>query len=108
MAEFLLVTSATPDRESALALARSAVRARLASGAQVSGPVGSVFWHQDELGEGQEWAVSFKTTSDRYEALEAHLIAAHPWDKPEVVAVRVDRGSASYLDWVEREARGPC
>jgi periplasmic divalent cation tolerance protein len=101
MADHLLVTTTTPDRDSAAKIASSAVAARLAATTQVLGPVTSYFWHLGEAGEGEEWIVTFKTTGARYDELEAHIVAEHPWDKPEVTAVELARGSAGYLRWVE-------
>jgi periplasmic divalent cation tolerance protein len=101
MVEHLLVTTTTPDRDTAARLAASAVSAKLAATAQVHGPVGSFFWHLGEQGEGEEWIATFKTTSSRYSALEAHLVAEHPWKSPEVTAIRLDRGAEAYLRWVE-------
>lgn len=95
------VSTATPTRDQALALAQSAVRARLAAGAQVIGPVTSVFWHDGEFGEGEEWQLLLKTTDARYPELERHLLAAHPWQNPELAAVRVVAGAAGCLRWVE-------
>jgi periplasmic divalent cation tolerance protein len=45
--------------------------------------------------------VVLKTTAARYPELEAHLIATHPWDNPEVRFTPLG-GSAAYLDWVSR------
>ncbi|WP_410618488.1 divalent-cation tolerance protein CutA [Amycolatopsis sp. cmx-8-4] len=101
MAVHLLVTTTTPDRESGAKLAGSAVAARLAATAQVTGPVSSFFRHLGEQGEGEEWNVTFKTTDARYAELEAHIIEQHPWSKPEVTAIELARGSADYLRWVE-------
>ncbi|RSM41476.1 divalent-cation tolerance protein CutA [Amycolatopsis balhimycina DSM 5908] len=101
MAVHLLVTTTTPDRDSGAKLAGSAVAARLAATAQVTGPVASFFWHLGEQGEGEEWNVTFKTTDARYAELEAHIVEQHPWSKPEVTAVELVRGSADYLQWVE-------
>src|SRR4051812_23471463 len=101
MAVHLLVTTTTPDRDSGAKLAGSAVAARLAATAQVTGPVASFFWHLGEQGEGEEWNVTFKTTDARYAELEAHIVEQHPWSKPEVTAVELTRGSADYLRWVE-------
>jgi periplasmic divalent cation tolerance protein len=100
MTEFVQVTTATDTREAAVTLARSVIEARLAAGAQVVGPVVSVFWHKGEYGEGEEWQVVFKTTADRYPKLEKHLVENHPWQNPEVTAVRLADGSAPYLEWV--------
>ena len=102
MTQVLDVSTATPTRDAALKLAESAIAAGLAAGGQVSGPDASVFWHQGEFGQGEEWKVSFKTTEERYSELEAHLVANHEWTNPEVTAVPLARASAAYVEWVER------
>lgn len=100
MTGFVQVSTATETREQAVRLAESPVRRRLAAGAQVVGPVVSVFWHRGEYGTGEEWQLLLKTTTERYPALETHLLEHHPWDKPEVVAVPIVAGSEAYLRWV--------
>ncbi|MFW6692495.1 divalent-cation tolerance protein CutA [Streptomyces sp. MAR4 CNX-425] len=102
MGDFVQVYTATGTREAAVALGRSATRARLAAGVQVVGPVAALFWHLGEFGEGEEWQVIFKTTADRYPALEAHLLERHPWNNPEVTTIPITTGSRPYLDWVRR------
>ena len=106
MADYLNVTTATETREQAVKLGRSAVAARLAASAQIIGPVGSVFWHLGELGEGEEWQLVLKTTADRFPQLEAHLVAEHPWQKPEVVAVPLAAVSKPYGDWITTTMAG--
>jgi periplasmic divalent cation tolerance protein len=98
--DYVQVTTATETRDEAVRLARSAVAARLAAGAQIVGPVGSVFVHLGELGEGEEWQVILKTTADKFEELETHLITAHSWEKPEVVAVPFVAVSKPYGEWI--------
>lgn len=100
MTDFLQVTTATDTHDAAMTLARSVIKARLAAGAQVVGPVESLFWHQGSYGEGEEWHAVFKTTADRYPELEKHLVENHPWQNPEVTAVRLAAGSVPYLEWV--------
>ncbi|GAA0705201.1 divalent-cation tolerance protein CutA [Streptomyces malaysiensis subsp. malaysiensis] len=102
MTDFLQVATATESRGQAEKLAGSVVTARLAAGAQIVGPVVSVFWHQGEFGTGEEWQLLFKTRVDRYADLEAHLLEHHPWKNPEVSAVPIVAGSDAYLRWVER------
>jgi periplasmic divalent cation tolerance protein len=101
MADHLLVSTTAADRATAARLAGSAVKAKLAASAQVIGPVASFFGHLGEQGEGEEWQVLLKTTTARYDELEAHLIAEHDWDKPEVTAIPLVAGSAPYLRWLE-------
>jgi periplasmic divalent cation tolerance protein len=98
--EFVQVTTTADTRDAAVTLMRSVIQARLAAGAQVIGPVTSAFWHQGKYGEAEEWLAVFKTTADRYPELEKHLIENHPWQNPEVTAVRLAAGSAPYLEGV--------
>lgn len=100
MTEFVRVSTAT--RDEAVSLARSAVQARLAAGAQVVGPVASVVWHLGELMEGEEWQVLLHTRTALYPVLEAHIIERHPWQRPEIAAVPLTAGSAAYLNWLRR------
>lgn len=99
----LTVTTTTDSREKAEALARSAVEARLAACAQVSGPVTSVYHWRSAVETAEEWQVVLKTTGGRYAALEAHLLAAHDYETPEILATAVVGGSAAYLEWLETE-----
>ncbi|MGH3736393.1 MAG: divalent-cation tolerance protein CutA [Micromonosporaceae bacterium] len=102
MTKYLQVSTAAESRDAAEALARAAVEARLAAGVQIVGPVVSVFWHQGEFGTGEEWQLLLKTRSDRYAALEAHLLEHHPWRNPEISAVPIVAGSEAYLGWIDR------
>ncbi|MFI0419000.1 divalent-cation tolerance protein CutA [Spongiactinospora sp. 9N601] len=102
MTDFVQVSTTTAGRDAALALLRSAVESKLAASGQVFGPAISVFWHQGELGEAEEWQVVLKSTRESYPALEAHLVERHPWDNPEVTFTSIDGGSTTYLEWLRR------
>ncbi|MFF5972115.1 divalent-cation tolerance protein CutA [Streptomyces sp. NPDC012769] len=99
----LTVLTTTDARAKAEALARGAVEARVAACAQISGPVTSVYRWQGAIETAEEWQVVFKTTEARHPALEAHLLAAHDYDTPEIVATPAARVSADYAAWIERE-----
>lgn len=101
MTDLVQVSTATESRAAAEELARSAVQKRLAAGAQITGPVLSVFWHLGEFGTGEEWRLVLTTRMDRYSALEAHLLEQHPWENPEIAAVPVLTGSDAYVRWVK-------
>ncbi|MGH3439033.1 MAG: divalent-cation tolerance protein CutA [Sciscionella sp.] len=98
------VQMVAPSADEARKLAGSAVEAKLAAGAQLSGPVISVFWHHGEYGTGEEWQVLLKTTEAQYPALERHLVEHHEWTNPEITAAPFAAGLAPYLDWVRRTA----
>lgn len=97
---FLRVSTATPRKEDAVALARLAVEGKLAAGAQVVGPVTSVFWHLGEFGTGEEWQLLLQTHASRYEELQTLLLANHPWDNPEMIAVPIVAAAPACLRWI--------
>ncbi|WP_328996804.1 divalent-cation tolerance protein CutA [Kribbella sp. NBC_01245] len=69
---------------------------------EVQGPATSVFWHECEYGEAEEWQVTLKTAEKRYSELESHLRREHSWQNPEVSATALVAGSAEYLAWIDR------
>ena len=44
-----------------------------------------------------------KTTEERYAALEQAIRTRHPYELPEIVAVRIERGLGAYLAWLAAE-----
>jgi len=102
MTGLLQVTTAAETREQALTLVRAAVEQRLAASAQVIGPVVSAFWHLDQFGTGEEWSAVLLTTNDKYADLEAFILANHPWQNPQLVAVAIEAASAANIDWARK------
>ncbi len=97
------VTTATDSRLEAAELAKSAVRERLAAGAQLVGPIASTYWWEGEIESAEEWIVVFKTTVERFDELAEFIIDQHSYDTPEIVALPVVAGSADYLAWVAEQ-----
>ncbi|MEV8568133.1 divalent-cation tolerance protein CutA [Streptomyces sp. NPDC051322] len=100
MTDYVQVSTATETKQQAIDLAGPAVQQRLAAGAQIIGPVTSVFWHLGAYGTGEEWQLLLKTTTDRYPELGAHLLAHHPWDNPELCAVPIAWGAERCKQWI--------
>jgi periplasmic divalent cation tolerance protein len=103
VAQALTVLTTTDSAAKAEELARGAVEARLAACAQISAPVTSVYRWNNAVETAEEWQVLFKTTQACYTALEAHLVAAHDYETPEIIATPITQGSEDYLAWVVEE-----
>ena len=90
------------SREEALALGRAAVQDRVASCAQVVGPITSVYRWQAAVEEAEEYLCLLKSPSERLERLVAFVRERHPYDTPEITAVE---GIADdrYLRWARAE-----
>ncbi len=96
----LLVLTNLPDADSALTLATLLIEQRLAACVNILAPCRSVYRWQDRIEAVSEVPLFIKTTTERYAALEAAILAHHPYELPEIVAVPVERGLPEYLAWV--------
>ncbi len=74
---------------------------RLAACGQRIGPVVSRYWWEGALERAEEWLVLVKTRGDLATAVIDAVVAAHPYDIPEVVVLAVTAGSPGYLRWID-------
>ena len=99
--------TATETKEQGISLAGEAVRQRLAASGQVHGPVTSAFWHLGEFGTSEEWSTVLLTTADKYSELEAFILANHPWQNPQLIAIEVAKASAANVEWAKKALAPP-
>jgi len=104
MTQALLVLTNLPDAASAEALAHELVRQRLAACVNILPAVKSVYRWQGALEQAEETPLLIKTGAARYEALQAAIRAAHPYEVPEIIALPIAAGLPAYLDWIARES----
>ena len=103
--EAMIVQTTFGEKEEALALARLLLEQRLIACAQVVAGALSLYWWQGKIEQDNELILLMKTTADRYPELEKVILAEHPYETPEVLALPVSRGSRAYLDWLAGEVR---
>jgi periplasmic divalent cation tolerance protein len=89
-----------PDPEVATRLARALVEARHAACVNVLPGVTSVYRWLGQVEAAAETLLVIKTTRAAFPALQAALRAQHPYELPELVAVRVDNSLPEYLTWL--------
>jgi periplasmic divalent cation tolerance protein len=98
--EVLLVLSTFPDVATARRIGRQLVEEHCAACANILSPVESIYWWEKKVENANEALVLFKTTADRYPALEMTLRRLHPYEVPEIIALPIERGVPEYLGWV--------
>jgi periplasmic divalent cation tolerance protein len=97
----VLVTAPTPER--AAELARTLVEERLAACGNVVPGLRSIYRWEGKVQDDAEALLLLKTTRGRFEALRDRVLALHPYQVPEVIALPVEAGSAKYLEWIAAE-----
>jgi len=99
----ILVLTSLPDHDAARSLARALVTGRLAACVNVGAPVESMYHWRGQIETAHEVPVAIKTRRELYPRVEAAIVAAHPYELPEVVAVPLTHGLQRYLDWIAAE-----
>ena len=97
------VSTTIDSREAAQRIAESLVEQRLAACVQVAGPISSTYRWEGAVETAEEWLCLIKTRQELYPQLERAILALHPYDVPEILAVPVVSGHAPYIDWVRSE-----
>ena len=96
----LQIITTVGSREVAEAIAQSLLVDHLAACVQIAGPVSSAYWWDGAIERSEEWILIVKSTRDRYQTIEGQIVALHPYDTPEIIAVPVIEGSRRYLEWM--------
>jgi periplasmic divalent cation tolerance protein len=90
-----------PARKDADRLARGAVELRLAACAQIDGAIVSHYWWEGRPDSAKEYRVWFKCVASQLPELEKWVLAHHPYDTPQWLAVRADAVAEKYLSWAQ-------
>ncbi|HEX4351200.1 MAG TPA: divalent-cation tolerance protein CutA [Verrucomicrobiae bacterium] len=104
-AKFSLVLVTAPDLKTARALAKAALQAKLVACVNLVPKVESHYWWQDKLESSAEILMILKTPRTRLAALEKLILARHPYDTPEFLALPLSAGNGKYLDWLAASCR---
>jgi periplasmic divalent cation tolerance protein len=99
-AEFVIVLCTTPNPEVAASLARGLVEQRLGACANIVAAVRSIYEWQGEVKDDSESLMVIKTRRALFAQLAEWLKQHHPYEEPEIIALPLVEGSASYLAWV--------
>ncbi len=105
MTDALVVLVTTPSADRAAEIARALVDERLAACGNVVPGLRSIYRWEGKVQDEEEALLVLKTTRARFEALRDRVLALHPYEVPEVIALPVEAGSARYLAWLSDETR---
>ena len=103
MPEALLLLSTCPDEASASRIARALVEERLAACVNRIAGVVSVYRWRCEVREEGETLLLIKTTRGKLEALQARVLALHPYETPELIVLDISWGYPPYLQWLSEQ-----
>ena len=105
--EIFVLMSTCPDAATAERIARELVGASLVACVNVVPGLRSIYRWNGAVQADEEVLMILKTRADRLSEARERLVALHPYDVPEVVALPVVDGHHPYLQWVADSTRIP-
>ncbi len=100
---FRVVLITAPRGRKAEALAKGLVKARLAACVNIVPAIVSHYAWKGKLCRDAESLLIVKTSAAKLAALERWVEKNHPYEVPEVIALKIDRGSSAYASWLAGE-----
>lgn len=91
--------------EQARAIAHALVERKLAACVQISN-IESVYDWQGAIQNDSEYRIAIKTTAERYDEVEAAILALHSYDLPAIYALATERVFEPYGEWVAEQSMG--
>jgi periplasmic divalent cation tolerance protein len=98
---YSLVLVTAPDAKVARQLVRSALQTNLIACGNLVVGVESHYRWQGRIESGREVLCLLKARKAALPRLERLILALHPYDTPEFIAVPLDCGTERYLAWLE-------
>jgi periplasmic divalent cation tolerance protein len=103
--KYIAVVTTVGSRSEAQTMGRALVERKLAACAQISEIESFFTWHGSVQNE-KEFRLLFKTTEERYSAVEAAIKELHSYELPAIHAFALEHVHAPYAAWIESNSAG--
>ncbi len=100
MSAIVVIVTASNEDEAAK-IGRTLVDERLAACANIVPKIRSIYRWEGKVQDDPEALMLIKTTTERFEELEARVKELHSYSVPEIIAIPIGAGSSHYLSWIE-------
>jgi len=105
--DFVVVFITAPSAEVAANLAKTLVTEKLVACVNILPGLRSIYTWEGKVCDEEEVLCVLKTRHELFSALRDRVIALHPYQVPEIIALPLVDGSAPYLAWLRDETRAP-
>jgi len=103
--DYIVVLTTYPTKELAQEVSESLVKKKLAACINIVSNVTSVYYWGDKLESDTECQLIIKTKRDLFERISQEISAHHPYDLPEIIAIKLENGLPDYLRWIDQQTQ---
>ena len=100
MTDKRIVLCTTGSDDEARKIAHHLVENQLAACVNIVPQIQSIYRWQGKVESSKEWLLVVKTSADKFPEVRDAIRGLHSYDVPECIAIAIEDGSASYLEWL--------
>jgi periplasmic divalent cation tolerance protein len=105
--DICIVLMTAPSADVAARIGRTLVEEKLAACANIVPAIRSIYAWQGKICDESEALCMIKTRRSLFDSLRDRIVALHPYEVPEIVAVDPSAVSEAYARWLFDSTRDP-
>lgn len=98
--DYIVVLITAPNEDEAVKISKILVEEKLAACVNILKDIRSIYFWQGKVEDEQEVLMIVKTKSELFEELEKKVKSLHSYTVPEIIGIKIKKGSESYLNWI--------
>ena len=107
MTDKRIVLSTAGSADEARKIAHHLVERRLAACVNIIPQIESIYRWQGKVESTAEWLLIIKTTAGKFSGVRDAIRELHSYELPECIAIAIEDGSSSYLQWIDQSVKEP-
>jgi len=88
------------DEDEAVKIGKTLVEEKLAGCVNIIKGIRSIYFWQGKVEDEPEVLMIVKTKTDLFDELEKRVKSLHSYTVPEIIGIKIDKGSEGYLNWL--------
>jgi len=102
---YYLFLVTVPNIDEGQKIARNLVESKLVACVNIIKNISSIYRWKGEIEEDSEHLLLIKTTEEKSDLLIQKINEIHSYSEPECIAFKIEKGSETYLKWIEESVK---
>lgn len=103
--DYMVVLITGSNEDEAVKIAKTLVEEKLAGCVNIVKNIRSIYFWQDKIEDDSEVLMIVKTKAELFNELEKRVKSLHSYSVPEIIGIKIKKGSESYLNWLKEVTR---
>jgi periplasmic divalent cation tolerance protein len=101
---YCIIYTTFPDLKTAKKITKGTIQHKFAACGNIF-KLSSLYIWKGKIEDTPEYGAFIKTTRKNCKRCEDFIKSNHPYEVPEIISWKIERGLSTYLNWIRREVR---